>query len=82
MLIVESDMTTEIEKENLEAHVELCAERYKHVESRLATIESKVEALAEKIEASKSSMNKVIVGATSTIVVGLLATIITILIKF
>ena len=75
-------MTTEIEKSNLEAHVELCAERYKHVESRLEIIESKVGALAEKIEDSKSSMNKVIVGATSVIVVALLATIFTIVIKF
>ena len=75
-------MTTEIEKANLEAHVELCAERYKHVESRLEIIESKVGALAEKIEDSKSSMNKVIVGATSVIVVTLLATIFTIVIKF
>ena len=75
-------MTTHIEKENLEAHVELCAERYKHVESRLAIIENKVGALAEKIEESKSSMSKVIIGATATIVVGLLATVITIVLKF
>ena len=75
-------MATAIEKENLEAHVELCAERYKHVESRLAVIEIKVESLAEKIDESKNSMNKVIIGATATIVVGLIATIITVLLKF
>jgi len=75
-------MATAIEKENLEAHVELCAERYKHVESRLAVIEIKVESLAEKIDESKNSMNKVIIGATATIVVGLIATIITVFLKF
>lgn len=80
--MVRLTMATAIEKENLEAHVELCAERYKHVESRLAVIEIKVESLAEKIDESKNSMNKVIIGATATIVVGLIATIITVLLKF
>lgn len=74
--------TTDIEKENLEAHVELCAERYKQLELRLNTIEVKVENLAEKIEDSQSSMSKVIIGATATIVAGLLSTVITILMKF
>jgi len=74
--------TTDIEKENLEAHVELCAERYKQLELRLSTIEVKVENLAEKIEDSQSSMSKVIIGATATIVAGLLSTVITILMKF
>lgn len=74
--------TTEIEKSNLETHVELCALRYKNLESRLTTIESKVEVLASKIEESKSSMSKVIIGATATIIAGLLSTIVTIMIKF
>jgi tetrahydromethanopterin S-methyltransferase subunit G len=74
--------TTSIEKENLEAHVELCAERYKQLELRLDTIETKVENLSGKIEDSNSSMSKVIIGATATIIAGLLSTVITILMKF
>jgi phage shock protein A len=74
--------TTEIEKSNLETHVELCALRYKNLETRLSTIESKVEVLSLKIEESKSSMSKVIIGATATIIAGLLSTVVTILIKF
>lgn len=74
--------TTSIEKENLEAHVELCAERYKQLELRLDTIETKVESLSGKIEASNSSMSKVIIGATATIIAGLLSTVVTILMKF
>ena len=31
--------TTDIEKKSLEAHVELCAERYKLLESKLETVE-------------------------------------------
>lgn len=34
--------TTSIEKKNLETHVELCAERYKLLESKLETVEEKV----------------------------------------
>ena len=35
--------TTEIEKKNLEAHVELCAERYRHLETKLQAVENKLE---------------------------------------
>jgi hypothetical protein len=73
---------TDIEKENLESHVELCALRYQNLESRLQVIETKVETLFEKIEESKSSMSKVIIGATATIIAGLLSTVVTIIMKF
>ncbi len=73
---------TDIEKENLESHVELCALRYQNLESRLGTIETKVESLASKIQDSQSSMSKVIIGATATIVASLLSVVVTILMKF
>jgi hypothetical protein len=73
---------TDIEKENLESHVELCALRYQNLESRLSIIETKVESLAGKIQDSQSSMSKVIIGSTATIIAGLLSTVVTILIKF
>lgn len=37
--------TTDIEKKNLETHVELCAERYKFLEEKLETVETKVTGL-------------------------------------
>lgn len=77
-----SSKPTDIEKESLEAHVELCAMRYGQLESRLATIENKVGTLATKIEDSQSSMSKVIIGATGTIVASLLSVVIVILMKF
>ena len=40
--------TTNIEKKSLEAHVELCAERYNALESRLDHVDSKISKL-EKI---------------------------------
>jgi len=73
---------TDIEKESLEAHVELCAMRYSQLETRLTVIETKVSGLAEKIDDSHSSMSKVIIGATATIIGGLLSVVITILMKF
>lgn len=42
--------TTDIEKKSLEAHVELCAERYKLLELKLETVESNVGALKTMIE--------------------------------
>lgn len=37
--------TTDIEKKSLEAHVELCAERYKFLEEKLETVEEKITGL-------------------------------------
>jgi len=73
---------TSLEKENLEAHVDLCAQRYEVLESRLSKIEQKVEHIHEDIQHGNKSMIKVIVGASGTIVAGLLSTIIVILINF
>ena len=57
--------STEIEKENLEAHVELCAERYKaldnkltHMERRLDNVEEHVVAIRETINKSTGGINK------------------------
>jgi hypothetical protein len=41
--------TTDIEKKSLEAHVELCAERYKLLELKLETLESNVNGLKTTI---------------------------------
>jgi predicted nuclease with TOPRIM domain len=37
--------TTEIEKKSLEAHVELCAERYNQLENRFEHVEDKINSL-------------------------------------
>lgn len=74
--------TTELERTNLEAHVDLCAERYKQLELRLSTIEVKVENLGKSISESNTSMQKVIIGATATILGGLLSVVVTLLMKF
>lgn len=70
---------TDIEKENLEAHVELCAERYAQLERRLDSVEKKVEILHTDIINGQKSMSKVLIGTAGTVVAAALGTITTIL---
>ncbi|CAB4138141.1 hypothetical protein UFOVP328_334 [uncultured Caudovirales phage] len=42
--------TTEIEKKSLEAHVELCAERYNSLDQRLDTLGNKIDKVEECAE--------------------------------
>ena len=69
----------DIEKEHLEAHVELCAQRYGQLENRLTNIESKVGDLQDTIEKSHMSMIKVLIGTAGTVVAGVLSTLVVIL---
>ena len=68
--------TTNLEKESLEAHVDLCALRYESLDRRLTTIEEKVDDIHQDIQEGNASMIKVLVGAAGTIVAGLLSTIV------
>lgn len=45
--------TTDIEKKSLEAHVELCAERYRLLETKLETLDGKIEGLSASIDSIK-----------------------------
>jgi hypothetical protein len=72
---------TNIEKTNLEAHVELCAERYNRIEARLDNIEDKVGKLQSTIEKSHSNMVKVMIGTAGTVIAGVSGVIITVLSK-
>jgi hypothetical protein len=64
---------TDIEKENLEAHVELCAERYKQLDGRLSNVESKLGKLQETVEKSSLNTIKVLIGTAGTIIVAVLS---------
>lgn len=75
-------MATALEKKNLEAHVDLCEQRYKNLETRLESVEVKLEHVHQDIMHGNKSMAKVIIGATGTIVAGLLSTIVVIIINF
>lgn len=72
---------SDIEKENLEAHVELCQHRYENLEDRLESVEKKVEHIHVDLGKSHSSLVKVIIGTSGTVIAGLLSTIVVILIN-
>ena len=71
----------DIEKTNLEAHVDLCAQRYKSLDDRLTSIEGKFDSLKKLIEDGHSSMTKVIIGTAGTVITGVLGLIVVILQK-
>ena len=75
--------TTELERTNLEAHVDLCVERYKGLETRLENVEKAVKDLHSEMRRmhdenikNHQSTNKIMLGAAATVVAGILSTII------
>ena len=71
----------ELEKTNLEAHVDLCAERYKGLHDRLSAIEMSLKRISDDMLTSHKSSNKTLIMTAGTVVAGLLSTIVVILMK-
>jgi hypothetical protein len=71
----------DIEKTNLEAHVDLCAQRYKNLDDRLTSIEGKFGDLKKLIEDGHTSMLKVLVGTAGTVITGILGLVVVVLQK-
>ena len=77
-----------LERENLEAHVDLCAERYRVLEEKLDNLdkkfdrlESAMKDLTEKQVNDKASSNKLLIGAAATVIAGLLSTVVLLLLN-
>jgi hypothetical protein len=77
-----------LERENLEAHVDLCAERYRVLEEKLNKLDEKFDRLEEMVREfgdrqsqEKQASNKMMWGATATVIAGLLSTIVVILMQ-
>lgn len=77
-----------LERENLEAHVDLCAERYRVLEEKFNRLESKVDdiatsvkEMADKQSQEKSANTKLVMGAAATIIMGLLSTVVLLLLN-
>jgi hypothetical protein len=73
--------TTELEKQNLEAHVDLCAERYKGLHDRLSAIETTLTHINEDMKTGQKSHSKTIIATAGTVIAGLLSTVVVILMK-
>ena len=79
--------TTSIEKKNLEAHVELCAERYAALEEKLTILEKRMSVIEHHIIDIKESVtnktggiNKQLITIGTTVVGVMFTAIITLLI--
>jgi len=48
--VVDPNTTTSLEKESLEAHVDLCALRYSNLDKRLNDVESKITELHNDVK--------------------------------
>ena len=73
--------TTDLEKQNLEAHVDLCSERYKGLHDRLSAIELRLGKMNEEMTQGHKSQTKTIIATAGTVVAGLLSTVVVILMK-
>jgi hypothetical protein len=78
---------TSIEKINLEAHVELCAERYasleqklNHLDRRLSTLEEHIVEIKDSVANKSGGFNKQIITLGTGIIGAMFAAIITLLI--
>ena len=73
--------TTDLEKQNLEAHVDLCSERYKGLHDRLSAIEISLKRMNEDMLAGQKSSKTTIIMTAGTVIAGLLSTMVVLLIK-
>jgi len=63
---------TDIEKQNLEAHVELCAQRYRSLELRMDQLQELLDGLNETIQTANQHTIKVLIGASGTIIASII----------
>lgn len=73
-------MPTELEKVSLEAHVDLCGERYKQLHDKLDRIDQRVSQMHEEIAQANAKQNKTLITIGGTVIAGLLSTIVAVLI--
>ena len=74
-------MPTELEKTNLEAHVDLCTERYKGLHDRLSAIEVRLGKINDDMKIGHKSNSRTVIAAAGTVIAGLLSTMVVLLMK-
>jgi hypothetical protein len=72
---------TSLEKQSLEAHVDLCALRYAQLEGRLTNLEEKVDEVHRDIVDGQKGLTKVIIGTAGTVIAGVVSIILAIVFK-
>jgi hypothetical protein len=81
--------TADIEKENLETHVELCALRYANLETKLNNLETKVEKLEEhiifirdRLASAPDQSNKTLITIGTTVIGVLITALVVVFVNF
>jgi hypothetical protein len=77
---MEFDITNH-EKQNLEAHVDLCAIRYQQLDTRLGKLEADVSEIKRDIMESHKSLKNTVITTSGTIVVALIGVLTAIFLK-
>jgi chromosome segregation ATPase len=65
-------LTISAEKESLETHVDLCAQRYSELEGRLSNLETKIDEVSERVETIKKDIKTSLIQAVSAIIISLI----------
>lgn len=73
--------TTALEKQSLEAHVDLCAMRYQQLDQRLSKLEADVSEIRQDIIDGNKSLKNTIVTSSGTIIVALIGVLTAIYLK-
>ena len=75
-------MSLPLEKTNLEAHVDLCQQRYMNLDNRLLKVESKLEKIDSDLsdikvmlKASQAKQTHILLGISGAIITVLIATV-------
>ena len=66
-------------KQNLEAHVDLCSERYTRLHDRLSAIEVRLAKMNEDMTTGHKSHSKTLIATAGTVIAGLLSTVVVVL---
>jgi|TARA_B110000285_G_C15048721_1_gene575801 hypothetical protein len=72
-------LATQSERKHLEAHVDLCAERYDRLEQRLEALEMSMQDMKQMIISESQRSTKIVIGSAATVIGGLLSTVVAIL---
>ena len=69
-------LATQSERKNLEAHVDLCAERYDRLEQRLEALELAMQEMKQMVIEESQRSTKIVIGSAATVIGGLLSTVV------
>ena len=77
--MVRTALATQSERKNLEAHVDLCAERYDRLEQRLEALEVAMQEMKQMVINESQRSTKIVIGSAATVIGGLLSTVVAVI---